>query len=107
MPMTEIRPPLERPRVTVTRHLMPAVEARMRELFDVVLNEADVPMTREQLAAAMQDCDVLVPTVTDRIDAVLTRPRSLVRSADFTGPDRRRRRDGDAPAMRRESDRQS
>ncbi|MDZ4275574.1 MAG: D-glycerate dehydrogenase [Erythrobacter sp.] len=63
--------PLERPRVIVTRHLMPTVEARMRELFDVVLNEGDVPLTREQLAAAMRDCDVLVPTVTDRIDADL------------------------------------
>lgn len=59
------------PRVIVTRHLMPEVEARLRELFDVVLNEADVPLTRDQLAAAMQDCDVLVPTVTDRIDAEL------------------------------------
>lgn len=41
----------------------------MSELFDVVLNPDDVPMTREELIAAMQDCDVLVPTVTDRIDA--------------------------------------
>ncbi len=65
------RPLAAAPRVIVTRHLMPAVEERMRELFDVVLNEADVPMTRDQLAAAMQDCDVLVPTVTDRIDADL------------------------------------
>ncbi|MFM7403513.1 MAG: 2-hydroxyacid dehydrogenase [Erythrobacter sp.] len=65
------RPLAAPPRVIVTRHLMPAVEARMRELFDVVLNEADVPLTRDQLAAAMQDCDVLVPTVTDRIDAAL------------------------------------
>jgi glyoxylate reductase len=65
------RPLASPPRVIVTRHLMPAVEARMRELFDAVLNEADVPMTRDQLAAAMQDCDVLVPTVTDRIDADL------------------------------------
>ncbi|ASJ91414.1 2-hydroxyacid dehydrogenase [Porphyrobacter sp. CACIAM 03H1] len=64
--------PLAAPaRVIVTRHLVPAVEARMRELFDVVLNEADAPLTRDQLAAAMQDCDVLVPTVTDRIDADL------------------------------------
>jgi glyoxylate reductase len=69
--MAETRFPLERPRVIVTRHLMPQVEARMRELFDVVLNESDVPLTRDQLAAAMQDCDVLVPTVTDRIDAEL------------------------------------
>ena len=38
-----------------------------REARACLLNEADVPLTREQLAAAMQDCDVLVPTVTDRI----------------------------------------
>lgn len=69
--MPEPRAPLERPRVIVTRHLVPEVEARMRELFDVVLNETDTPLTRDELAAAMQDCDVLVPTVTDRIDADL------------------------------------
>ena len=70
-PPRSARPPIERPRVIVTRHLMPGVEARMRELFGVVLNESDVPLTRDALAAAMQDCDVLVPTVTDRIDADL------------------------------------
>jgi len=48
---------------------MPGVEARMSELFDTVLNTADTAMSREELIAAMQDCDVLVPTVTDRIDA--------------------------------------
>ena len=41
----------------------------MAELFDVRTNAADMPLTREQLVEAMQDCDVLVPTVTDRIDA--------------------------------------
>jgi len=61
--------PKGKPRVIVTRHLMPSVEARMSELYDAVLNENDEPMSREQLVAAMQDCDVLVPTVTDRIDA--------------------------------------
>lgn len=65
------RPLASPPRVIVTRHLMPSVEARMRELFDVVLNGADVPLSRDQLATAMQDCDVLVPTVTDKIDADL------------------------------------
>jgi glyoxylate reductase len=60
-----------KPRVVVTRRLLPANHARMAELFDVVLNEDDRPMSRDQLAAAMQDCDVLVPTVTDRIDADL------------------------------------
>ena len=43
----------------------------MRELFDVVLNEADAPMSRAALIAAMQDCDVLVPTVTDTLDAAM------------------------------------
>jgi glyoxylate reductase len=57
------------PRVIVTRHLMPSVEQRISELFEAKLNTDDTPFTREQLIAAMQDCDVLVPTVTDRIDA--------------------------------------
>lgn len=43
----------------------------MAELFDVVLNEDDHPFTREELAAAMSDCDALVPTVTDTLDADL------------------------------------
>ncbi len=60
-----------RPKVIVTRHLMPSVEERMRALFDVALNEADVPMSRAELEAAVRTCDVLVPTVTDRIDASL------------------------------------
>lgn len=59
--------PNGKPRVVVTRHLMPSVEERMSELFDTVLNPADTPMSAEALSAAMQDCDVLVPTVTDRI----------------------------------------
>lgn len=72
MESTDTRPAkrLERtPRVFVTRHLMPSVEERMSELFDARLNTTDVPLTRDQLVAAMQNCDVLVPTVTDRIDA--------------------------------------
>lgn len=40
----------------------------MSELFDVRTNASDMPLTRDQLLEAMQDCDVLVPTVTDRID---------------------------------------
>lgn len=59
------------PRVYVTRHLPPEVEARLEELFATTLNRADCAPSREDLAAAMQRCDVLVPTVTDRIDADL------------------------------------
>jgi glyoxylate reductase len=60
-----------KPRVVVTRHLMPSVEARLAELFDAELNAADQPLSRDQLRQAMQTAHVLVPTVTDRIDAEL------------------------------------
>ncbi|MBB4857114.1 glyoxylate reductase [Novosphingobium chloroacetimidivorans] len=65
-------PPVARkPRVIVTRRLLPAIEARMQDLFDVQFNPDDKPLSREELAAAMDACDVLVPTVTDRLDAAL------------------------------------
>ena len=60
-----------KPRVIVTRKLPDAIEARMMELFEVRLNLNDKPMSQEDIAAAMQEADVLVPTVTDRIDAAL------------------------------------
>ncbi|MBF9150297.1 2-hydroxyacid dehydrogenase [Novosphingobium jiangmenense] len=59
------------PRVAVTRRLLPETETRMSELFDVSLNRDDKAMTRDELVAAMQAAHVLVPTVTDRIDAAL------------------------------------
>ncbi|MBX9796173.1 D-glycerate dehydrogenase [Sphingomonas sp.] len=59
------------PKVIVTRELADAVMDRMAELFDVTLNRADTPYSRDQLAEAMRSCDVLVPTVTDEIDAAL------------------------------------
>ena len=61
--------PSKRLSVTVTRRLPDAVETRMRELFDVKLRDDDTPMTSADLVAAMQICDVLVPTVTDDINA--------------------------------------
>ncbi|MEO0033730.1 MAG: hypothetical protein RIS94_3488 [Pseudomonadota bacterium] len=60
-----------KPRVVVTRRLLPETEARMRELFDVTLNDSDRPLSREELRAAMNEAHVLVPTVTDQIDADL------------------------------------
>ena len=59
------------PKVHVTRHLLPAIEARMSELFDVTLNTQDRPLSRAELVEAMRTSDVLVPTVTDRIDAAM------------------------------------
>lgn len=63
--------PGQRLSVVVTRRLPEPVETRMTELFDVELRETDAPMTREELAEAMARADVLVPTLTDRIDAGL------------------------------------
>ncbi|KZX96182.1 MAG: 2-hydroxyacid dehydrogenase [Sulfitobacter sp.] len=57
--------------VVVTRRLPEAVETRLSELFAVTLREDDRPMTREELGAAMRQADVLVPTITDEIDAPL------------------------------------
>jgi glyoxylate reductase len=63
--------PSKKPLVIVTRKLPDVIETRMRELFDARLNLDDVPMTQEQLVDAMRVCEVLVPTVTDRLDARL------------------------------------
>jgi glyoxylate reductase len=64
-------PKAKKPLVIVTRKLPDTVETRMRELFDARLNLDDKPMTKADLAAAMKVADVLVPTVTDPIDASL------------------------------------
>lgn len=58
-----------RPRVSVTRKLPATVEARMAELFDVQLRDDDSPLSQKALKAAIADCDVFVPTVTDDIGA--------------------------------------
>ena len=63
--------PAQRLSVVVTRRLPEVVETRMTELFNVTLRDDDTPLTREELAAAMQSADVLVPTLTDHIDAAL------------------------------------
>ncbi|PRX37364.1 glyoxylate reductase [Meinhardsimonia xiamenensis] len=63
--------PSKRLSVVVTRRLPETVETRMKELFDVELRDDDRPWSREELAAAMQRADVLVPTITDRIDQAL------------------------------------
>jgi glyoxylate reductase len=61
----------KRPLVVVTRRLPDVIETRMRELFDARLNLDDKPMQPADLIAAVQGADVLVPTVTDEIDAAI------------------------------------
>jgi glyoxylate reductase len=61
----------KKPLVVITRKLPDQVETRMRELFDARLNVDDKPMAQPELVAAVREADVLVPTITDRIDAAL------------------------------------
>jgi glyoxylate reductase len=59
----------KRPFVIVTRKLPDPIETRMMELFACRLNLDDTPLSKPELIAAVERADVLVPTVTDRIDA--------------------------------------
>lgn len=61
----------DKPLVILTRRLPEGIESRMAELFTLERNEADIPMSREALCAAIARADVFVPTLTDRIDADL------------------------------------
>ena len=76
---------MSKPIIAVTRRLPDLVEARMVELFDVRLNSHDIALTNEQIMAASEGAQVLVPTVTDRLDAPLIRalPDSIKMLANF------------------------
>jgi glyoxylate reductase len=60
-----------KPKVIITRKLPDAVETRMMELFNARLNIDDHPLSPGELMAAVAESDVLVPTVTDTIDAAV------------------------------------
>lgn len=55
--------------VVVTRRLPGVVENRLAELFDTTLNQTDTPFSHEQLTKALQTADVLIPTLSDKLDA--------------------------------------
>ena len=61
----------QKPKVIVTRKLPKDVEIRLTELFDTSLSMNDKPFTRDELVNAVKKCDVLVPTVGDKIDGSL------------------------------------
>lgn len=60
---------MTKPKVIVTRKWPAPVEDRLKALYDVQLNETDIPMTADALKAALQTADALLPTVTDPITA--------------------------------------
>jgi len=72
------------PRVIVTRRLPAEIEARMEDLFSAKLRRDDVPMSQAELKDAAANCDVLVPTVTDIIDAdVIAAAKDMKLIANF------------------------
>tara|TARA_R110000850_G_scaffold67172_8_gene149425 strand:- start:19098 stop:20084 length:987 start_codon:yes stop_codon:yes gene_type:complete len=72
--------PTKKLKIVVTRKLPAPVELRMKELFDTRLNQDDHAFSHEELVEAVQTADVLVPTVTDRIDSsVLARAGDQLR----------------------------
>ncbi len=60
---------MSKPKVIVTRKWPAAVEEKLKEHFDVQLNEDDIPMTTEQLQQALRTADAVCPTVSDSISA--------------------------------------
>ena len=60
---------MNKPKVIVSRKWPEEVESRMQELFDVQLNETDVPMTVSQMHGALQNADAFCPTVSDQVNA--------------------------------------
>jgi lactate dehydrogenase-like 2-hydroxyacid dehydrogenase len=60
-----------KPRILLTRRWTAAVENHLAARFDLIRNESDVPLTADQLAAAMRDCDAVCPTVSDAVTAAV------------------------------------
>ncbi len=58
----------KKPLVIITRKLPDIVETRMMELFDCRLNLDDKQFSHDELVAAVGEAEILVPTVSDRID---------------------------------------
>lgn len=62
---------MSKPKVIITRKWPDEVESQLKALYNVQLNESDVPMTADELKKALQNADALLPTVTDSISADL------------------------------------
>ncbi len=60
---------MSKPKVIVSRKWPEQVESQLKELYDVQLNEDDIPMTTQQMQEALANCDAFCPTVTDPVNA--------------------------------------
>lgn len=62
------------PRIIVTRKLPDSVEQELVARWGAVVRAEYVPLSRDALEAALADCDVLLSTITDKLDAGLLKP---------------------------------
>jgi glyoxylate reductase len=74
-----------KPKILVTRRLPAQVEARMATLFDASFNATDAPLSADDLVTQLGGKDVLVSSITDRLDADLIGrlPQSVKLIAQF------------------------
>ncbi|MGV3574194.1 MAG: 2-hydroxyacid dehydrogenase [Devosia sp.] len=74
-----------KPKILVTRRLPETIEARMATLFETDVNETDQTLTADDILTGVEGKDVLVSTITDRIDADLISrlPQSVRLIAQF------------------------
>jgi glyoxylate reductase len=74
-----------KPKILVTRRLPETIEARMATLFETDVNEADVTLDGDDIIAGLEGKDVLVSSITDRVDAELIArlPKSVRLIAQF------------------------
>lgn len=74
-----------KPKILVTRRLPESIEARMATLFETDINEGDVTLTADDIIEGLAGKDVLVSSITDRIDAdlVARMPKSVRLIAQF------------------------
>lgn len=75
----------QKPHILVTRRLPETIEARMATLFETHVNEGDVTLTGDDIVEGLVGKDVLVSSITDRIDAALIArlPKSVRMIAQF------------------------
>ena len=76
---------IQKPKILVTRRLPQSIEARMATLFETDVNEGDVTLTGDDILAGLENKDVLVSSITDRIDAdlIARMPKSVRLIAQF------------------------
>jgi lactate dehydrogenase-like 2-hydroxyacid dehydrogenase len=68
------------PRIVVCRKLPDAVEARLREHFTCAFNPGDTAFSRERIAAALDEADGVLTTITEGVDReLLMRPSRTAR----------------------------